>query len=156
MLKEIFGAVLNKGGAGTSLSRADTIARLNPVIVAHTRLLHAYDAARAGRPAAETDRIDALLRTARMDVGKLAENVFSLGGTPYNGTDIEPGTTVAEAGGEARYRALAQAEEAFARQLDDELAVDHQIRVGATLGILRAHSQERLDAVRDFARRATD
>ena len=156
MLKDIFGAVLNKGGAGTSLSRSETIDRINPVIAAHTRLLHAYEAAKVGRPAAEADRLDDLLRTARMDVGKLAEVVFSQGGVPYNGTDLEPGTLTAERGGEARYRALARTEEAFAKQLDDELAVDHQIRTGATLKLLRAHSAERLDAVQTFARRATD
>ena len=44
-VKELKAAILKKGWAGRTLSRAETARRLNPLIKAHMALNHAYDCA---------------------------------------------------------------------------------------------------------------
>lgn len=157
-MQAVLDTILNKGGAGTTISREETVERLNPLIAAHSRLLHAYNAVR-GTFAHEAlpAGLDAHLRTARMDVGKLAETVFSSGGVAYNGTELEPGSERFEGGPATILRALAAREEAFLDEVRRELKdVDHHIRTRAILGNLETHSAERLDALREAARKARD
>ena len=88
MLKDL---LLQKGWAGKTISRAETVDRVNPVIHRLIALNQHYDAfLRSSQGEGLDAQLASLQKTARADVGKLAETVFSCGGTPYNGTDLEP------------------------------------------------------------------
>ncbi|HYE58989.1 MAG TPA: hypothetical protein VD948_10805 [Rhodothermales bacterium] len=154
----VLDAILNKGGAGTTISRQETVDRINPLIEAHARLLHAYASVQQSLPPESLPSgLNEHLRTARMDVGKLAETVYSTGGVAYTGTDLEPGTERFEGGTASVLKALAAREEEFLGQVRDELKdVDHHIRTRAILGNVEKHTAERLDAVREAARKARD
>ena len=157
MIDAILSTALNKGGAGVSASAAETVAALNPIMDAHVRLLHAYEYVRQQLgPGPIADALAAHLRTARGDAGKLSETILSLGGTPISGTAIEPGSVRTEGTPAQMLTGLAERESAFRDQVAASLAdVPHQIRTGATLGIVRASSEARLTTLRDAARRAT-
>lgn len=138
---------LNKGGAGVSLSREDTVERINPLLRQHILLNHAYRqviAALAGSQLADT--LLETQRTARMDVGKLSETVLSAGGRPYLGTDVEPGSAALPEG-DGMLRALLDQEQALLDATETEIALDHQIRTQAILGNVQTHSRERLKIV---------
>ncbi len=145
--------VLNKGGAGFSMSRADTITAVNPVLEQHARLNHAYEQAAArlaGRPIAQ--QLHAHQRVARMDVGKLSETVLSAGGTPYTGTDVEPGSEpLPEDDDVLRY--LADRERNLLDAIEHELARGHMIRTTAILALIQTHSRERLTLVERAAQK---
>ena len=157
MLDTILNTVLNKGGAGVSASASETVAALNPIMDAHVRLLHAYEYVRQQLGAGPlADALGVHLRTARIDAGKIAETILSLGGTPISGTAIEPGSIRTDGTAAQMLAGLAERETAFRDAVAASLAdVPHQIRTSATLGIVRASSEARLTTVREAARRAT-
>ncbi|MDX1418646.1 MAG: hypothetical protein R3181_01660 [Rubricoccaceae bacterium] len=147
--------ILNKGGAGRYISREETAERLVPLAAQHNRLVQAYHylIERLQDPAAR-EQLGALTPYLRTHLAKLAETIFSMGGTPPNGTDLEPGetgrgTTDAEIlfhtlGLERDYR------DALADEID---AVHHQERTRAILGHLRDGSETRLETLRSLTNR---
>ncbi|MDQ7039780.1 MAG: hypothetical protein Q9M35_02465 [Rhodothermus sp.] len=150
-LKEL---IFNKGGIGKSLSRQETVERINPLIREHIALNHQHDyVIRTIDNAELADRLEQFQKIARVDVGKLAEVVFSAGGTAYSGVDMEPddfnlGTDPAE-----MIHRLLQAEQHFLQLVAEELKLNHQIRTKATLNLVRQHSEERLRYLQKVARR---
>lgn len=151
-LKELF---LNKGWAGKTLSRQETVERINPLLQTHYELNRAYEFAIRNLSDAETtERLAALQKTARGDVGKLSETVLSAGGAAYNGTDLEPDDVDLGSDDAAVVGELVRLESAFAEALDEELEEEHQIRTRAILGVVRNNSNDRLDYVRRAARNA--
>ncbi|MEX0822443.1 MAG: hypothetical protein WD021_09885 [Rhodothermales bacterium] len=151
-LKELF---LNKGWAGKTLSRQETVERINPLLRTHYELNRAYEYAIRNLSDAETaDRLEVLQKTARGDVGKLSETVLSAGGVAYNGTDLEPGDVDLGSNDASILGELERLESALAAALDEELEEEHQIRTRAILGVVRNNSRERLDYVRRAARNA--
>lgn len=143
--------VLNKGGAGRYISRAESAERLGPVAQRHLDLLDAYAGLRAVAGPALAARIDALLPLVRTETSKVYETLYSLGGTAPAGagrTGVAPaGATDAE-----RLDALVRAERDFGSALTDEAsAVHHQERTRAILMHNAARSGERLDALRGIA-----
>lgn len=146
--------ILQKGGAGISMSRVDTAERLNPILEAHLRLNHAYEYALAhAGDAALAGTLGDLQRTARMDAGKIAETIFSLGGLPFSGTSIEPGSLPVDGHGEAMFTHLVDREKDFGKLVAGEDKLDHQIRTKAILGVLKANSEKRIDEVQKAVRR---
>lgn len=146
--------IFQKGGIGVSMSRKDTVERLNPLIQSHSRLNHYYNY--GIRHLSEPAVAEALARhqkTARTDVGKLAESVLSCGGVPYNATDLEPEAFALPQGDDAMLFELLDREQAFHDQLRDELEHDHQIRSQAIINALLANSAARLDVLKDATRR---
>jgi hypothetical protein len=150
-LKEL---IFNKGGIGKSLSRQETVERINPLIREHIALNHQYNYVirTIGDPEV-AERLEQFQKIARVDVGKLAEVVFSAGGTAYSGVDMEPddfnlGNDPAE-----MIRRLLEAEQRFLQQVADELTLNHQIRTKATLNLVRQHSQERLHYLEEVTQR---
>ena len=144
-LKELF---LNKGWAGRTLSRPETVERINPLIRRHHELNRSYDFAIAhldDREAAE--RLNVLQRIARADVGKLSETVLSAGEVSYNGTELEPEHVDLGNDDGTILRDLVRLEEAFIGMLEDESRLEHQIRTRAILALVLQHSRERLDAL---------
>lgn len=152
-LKEIKAAVLKKGWAGRTLSREATTERLCPIINAHMALNHGYNHAAAHYPAPDVKReLTRLQKAARTDVGKLLEVVFSCGGVPPNGTDMEPEDFALPADG--MLEALRAREESFQDLLRDEKIIEHQIRTEAVITHLLVSSQSRLTYLRGAIRQA--
>lgn len=144
--------LLNKGWAGRTISRAETIDRVNPVLRELTVLMHTYDAAARHLGAEAPASMAPSQRTLRGDLGHLAETVYSAGGAAYTGVNLEPdefhvvGTTIDVS------RALIEAEERFAKRLLEEKAVEHQMRTRAVIANVATHSAERLKLAREIGR----
>lgn len=141
--------IFQKGGIGKTISREDTAARVNPILREHIELNHFHDyAISATDDPALAEELRALQRTARADVGKLAETVLSNNGIAYNGTDIEPGSLHLE--GDDLITALHDKEASFQNLLEGEMANanDHHIRTKAILGVVLKNSQMRSSALR--------
>ena len=145
MIKEL---VFQKGWIGKTISRAETVERLNPIMREHMIVNRSYDAVIHAMPGTETaDLLANLQKTARMNVSKLAETVFSCGGTAYSGTDLDP-AAFALPGGVEGLEKLGQLDSDLLDALNDEGAIEHQMRTRAILDVLRASTKERLDALR--------
>ena len=147
-VKDIKAAILKKGWAGRTLSRKETIERLNPLIQRHMALNRAYDhAIRTCPDAAPT--LDVHQKKARVDVGKLIETVFSCGGLAYNGVGMAP---EAYASSEAeQLLTLKERETALQETLLEECDLEHQMRTEAVLRRCIKNSEDRLNFVRQCA-----
>jgi len=145
-LKEVKSALLKKGWAGRTLSREETVERLNPLIKQHMALNHAYTYVVGA--CSEEDVAAALAgmqKTARIDVGKLMETVFSCGGVAYNGVDMEPEAFALDPEDNEMLFELRDQEQAFRDALAEELTLEHQMRTRAVLTRLQTNSQKRFD-----------
>lgn len=144
---------LNKGGAGYSVSRAETAERLKPHVERGLELLRSYSVALPGMQDREAaDRIEALLPYFRTELGKLYESIFSAGGTVPTGTEIDFSSRVASDGNPLPK--LTRREREFGRALEEEIdSVHHQERTRAVLKSVAAGSKGRLDALRELAGR---
>lgn len=146
--------LLNKGWAGTTMSRRETAERLNPILRRYYELMYAYDnllERTSDRGLAE--QITRFQKVTRADIGKLSESVLSAGGVPYNGTDMKPGTIdLGDASHDAVPR-LRDLEEGVHRMLTDELEENHQIRTRAILSVLHTNSAARLEFLRGEAKK---
>ena len=149
-------AIFNKGGIGPSRSRRQTVERLNPVTRKHAELNHCYQhTIRTCGDDMLAAELEKLQKTARADVGKLRESIFSAGGTAYNGIDLEPEQFDLGADRIAMLIDLHNREDTFRQEVERELALDdppHQIRSRAILQNLSAHSRERLDYLKQQTR----
>ncbi len=148
MLKEL---LLQKGWAGKTISRMETADRLNPLIRQLIELNYTYDAAARATSMPElAEGIDKQQKTSRADVGKLAETVFSCGGTAYNGTDIEPQRFSVGGTDRELIGSLLESEQAMLRAIDSESHIEHQMRTRAILSVLRQNGEDRLDFLRQM------
>ena len=152
-LKEI---IFNKGGIGPSLTREQTVERLNPIIRRHAELNHYYQhVIRHSPDETIASELEGLQKTARQDAGKLRESVFSAGGTAYSGTDLEPDQFDLGDDFVAMLIDLHNREENFREEVEKELDLDnppHQIRSRAILQNCEAHSRERLSYLKEQTR----
>ncbi len=150
-IKDVF---LNKGWAGKTMTRQETIERINPLLRRHAELNHAY--AYAINHVSEREaagKLEALQKTARADIGKLSETVLSAGGVSYNGVDLEPADfTLGEDEGRMIHR-LKEQEEQFQQLVSDELTENHQIRTRAILAVVQANSLARIELLRGLAKK---
>ena len=146
-LKPIF----NRGGVGPSLSRAESAERLAPLVAQHQRLLKRYDSAVAGlnSPTLVAELAPVLSR-ARVELSKLKETVLSMGGTPPNGTDLDPLPPVTAADRQVA-EALIDDEQAYVKALGAELALNHQIRTQAVLANNRMGAESRIAILKNAA-----
>lgn len=149
-VKEIKSALLKKGWAGKTLTRKKTAERLNPLIEAHVKLKHAYANL---SPHLELDseqkKLELILKTLRLDIGKLKELVFSCGATAFNGTSLEPESF--KLTGDGPLADMRRREYEVRELLDAEHPIQHQIRSEAVLARLRENSDARLSFVRKCA-----
>ena len=152
-LKEIKAAFLKKGWAGRTLSRKATVERLCPIIHAHMALNHRYNHAIAHYETIDVKHsLTQLQKAARTDVGKLLEVVFSCGGVPPNGTDMEPADFALP--DDKMLEALRGYEDSFQELLQEEKLIEHQIRTEAVIDHLLTSSQDRLTYLRGAIRQA--
>jgi len=149
-------ALLGQGWAGKTITRAETVERVNPFVEQHIRLNHHHRAAiRALEDASKAKALEQLQKTARADIGKLSETVLSCGGSAYNGTDLEPEDFDAEGDDDTILTELADLESEFQDDLKAELDdVEHQMRTRAVLKVVRQNSTERLQVLRKMTRGA--
>jgi hypothetical protein len=149
-------ALLGRGWAGKTLSRAETVERLNPLLLQFLKLNHNYEyVIRTHSDTAATEALKRVQKTARADVGKLNETILSCGGSPENGTNLEPedfdlGTDEIE----MLYR-LEDLETEFNEALVHERKeLEHQMRTRGILEALKSNSDERLTLLGDLIDRA--
>ena len=152
-VKEIKSALLKKGWAGKTISRKETAERLNPLIEAHVKLKLSY-ANFLPLLASDTEQqeLERILKTLRLDVGKLKELVFSCGEPAFNGTSLEPGSF--KLASDNALSELREREQIFRERLERERPVQHQIRSEAVIVRLRKNSDNRLAFLRTCAHRA--
>ena len=150
-------ALLNRGWAGQTLSRSETVDRIDPLIRQHIELNHHYGAAiRHCDDERVVDVLERLLKTARTDVGKLSETVLSCGGTPPNGTELEPEDFALRGALLDLFETLHTLETAFHDALAQELDLEHQMRTRGVLEAIKSNSQDRLNALKALHRRLED
>ncbi len=150
MIKEL---LLQKGWAGKTISRQETVERLNPLIREFIRLNHWYDAVERSTSDPDTQYgIKDFQKTARADVSKLAETVFSCGGTAYNGTDLEASDFDLGSDNASMVSRLVELEQNFLKSLEAESEVEHQMRTRAILSVVAGNAQKRLDFLRERSR----
>jgi|APHM01.1.fsa_nt_gi hypothetical protein len=149
-------AILNRGWAGKTITRAETVERLNPLIRQFLKLNQNYQSViRSHSDSAVSEALKRVQKTARADVGKLSETVLSCGGTPENGTNLDAeDVTLADDEFDMLHQ-LDDLETAFnetiERQLDE---VEHQMRTRGILEAVKSNSSERLELVSDLIERA--
>jgi hypothetical protein len=149
--------LLNRGWAGQTLSRSETVERLRPLVQQHIELNHHYNAAaRHCDDARVVDVLERLLKTARTDVGKLSETVLSCGGTPPNGTELEPEDFALRGTLLDLFETLHALETEFNDALAQELDLEHQMRTRGVLEAIKSNSQDRLNALKALHRRLED
>ena len=147
MLKEL---LLQKGWAGKTISRSETVDRLNPILERFIRLNYTYDAAE--RQAQDDDLASGIAlhqKTARADSGKLAETIFSCGGTAFSGTSLEPREFEAGGSDVEIVENLIELERDFQLTLEAEDEIEHQMRTRAIISVVRDNSEKRLEFLRE-------
>ena len=148
-LREIKAAVLRKGWAGRTLSRAETAERLNPLLRQHIALTRAWDLALSASEDPDLEASSAaLLKTSRMDVDKLSETVLSCGAEAHAGLEKDPPPA-----GPAPLLDVVELEGAYAEALNDERQVEHRMRTRAVLARLEENTQARLEHARGAVRK---
>jgi len=149
-------ALLGRGWAGKTITRAETVERLNPLLLQHLKLNHNYEyVIRSHSDTAVTGALKRVQKTARADVGKLNETILSCGGSPENGTDLEPDDFDL---GDDELEMLYQLQdletewnEALTRERKE---IEHQMRTRGILEALKSNSTERLELLGDLIERA--
>ncbi|WP_457653911.1 hypothetical protein [Rhodocaloribacter sp.] len=150
-LKEVF---LKKGWAGRTISREETVERLNPLIRQLTELMYDYRyVVEHLSERAVAAALDAALKTLRADIGKLSETVLSNGGVAYNGTDLDPAAFDLGSDDDEMLFNLLDAEQAFQERIAAEKEVEHQMRTRAILGVVAQNSRDRLVLLRTHTSR---
>ena len=147
--------ILNKGGAGRYVSREETVPRLNPLVAQYLRVLSAYDYTLPRLSGAiDATELNALMPHARTHAAKLSETVFSMGGTPPNGTDLEPGASGQGTTDAEMLHHILDLERAYHDALTEEVdSVHHQERTRAILTHVAEGSETRLEALRVLTNR---
>ena len=147
--------ILNKGGAGRYATREESVVRVNPLVRRHHELLQAYDVALANLDDFDvTAQIVALMPRARTESGKLSETVFSMGGTPPNGTDLEPANADSPATDAELLHHVLNLERDYCEAVTNEIdAIHHHERTRAILKVVKDGSEVRQETVRTITNR---
>jgi hypothetical protein len=146
--------IFNKGGAGRSMTREESVEAISPLVREHQKLLHAYDAALrtlGDRDLAAT--INSGMNRARAEHAKLRETIYSLGGDTSNGVDLDPNMDLG-ASDAAIVHALDERERAYRDALQRTLKMPHhQMRSIAILENNVAGSNARIETLHPFVTR---
>jgi len=145
-IKDLF---LQKGWAGRTISRSETIEHINPIIRSMNASMQWWAAAEKSLTGDAASQAGLALKTLRMDIGKLAEMVFSSGGVAYNGTDLEPSSFDFQVGG---WEAVSDAEKAVTDLLSPQQDIEHRMQTRAVLAAVAANHETRLELIRTLSR----
>lgn len=152
MIKEL---LLKKGWAGKTISRPETVERLNPILREHILLNREYDHAIRNHPDHSTrEALGESQKIARADAGKLAETIYSSGGVAYTGVELDPDDARLAIGNTDLLGALGEFESAFGKLVEGEKNIEHQMRTRAILGVVLASSDARLALLNELQRDA--
>lgn len=148
--------ILNKGGAGRSSTRQETVDALIPLVAHHGDLLALYD--RALRDLSDrrvATSVEAVMNRHRNELAKLKETVLASGGVPPTGVGLNRlPERLGDSDGEMLH-ALADAEREYRDALREVLDYPHhQIRTRAILNNNITGSTERLGALNPLIARA--
>ncbi len=135
-IKEI---LLNKGWAGRTISRAETVDQLNPHIQAMSNLLYAYNLM-------EDNDIDSFdeasmgehIRVLRMDIGKMSETIASCGGISLRSPER---SLVGES---TEWSNIIASEKALQKMILAEQEIEHQMRTRAILSKIAENTDLRI------------
>ena len=149
--------ILNKGGAGKSLTRAESVDYLNPLVGTHNELIFAYESViRSLDDRGTADLLEEQQPRIRTDVQKLDEMVLSHGGTPPNGTDLEVEDFDLGEDDADQFEELLRREESYNAAVRSEYEREepkpHGIRTLATLENVLRNSDARLDLLEELVR----
>ncbi len=141
--------LLNKGGAGKSMSRARTAAEASKLMTCHIELLQTYDAL-ADATGSESDTaelVSALQKELRDDIPKLSEIILSSGRVPPREASPLVGDDV-----ESLLHAIDDGERSLRRDLEDQILLKHHLRSIAVFKNLLANTEHRIGEIRTMAR----
>jgi hypothetical protein len=144
--------LLNKGWAGRTISRPETIERVNPIIRELIAQMHYYDSALDVLEGEARAAVEISQKTLRADIGKLCETVYSAGGVAPSGADMEPEDFRIDGDRASVVDALERAERAFASRVREESTVEHEMHTRAVLQVVLKNGESRLSTIRGLAR----
>ena len=146
--------IFNKGGAGRSMTREESVEALSPLVREHQKLLLAYDTAiRTLRDRDLAAQINSGMNRARTELAKLRETIFSLGGDTSNGVDLDTDVRLGDSDA-AIVHALDDRERAYRDELQRTLKLSHhQMRSIAILENTVKGSNARLDTLYPYVTR---
>jgi hypothetical protein len=149
-------ALLQRGWAGKTISRAETAERLNPLLRQLLKLNHNYQyVIRSHSDSAVCEALKRVQKAARADVGKLSETVLSSGESPVNGTDLESEDFNLDNDALEMLYPLDYLETDFnASVTHARQEVEHQMLTRVILEAVKSNSTERLELIGDLIDRA--
>ena len=141
--------LLNRGGAGKSITRAETAEAMAQLTVPLIGIMRAYEHLKAILDNEEAaQHIDASQNRTRADIGKLSEIILSTGGiTPRDTASLTDDDDPAQV-----IRTLNESERAFKSSIVESLKMKHHYRTIAVLENLQKNTEARIRLVRDLAR----
>jgi hypothetical protein len=140
--------LLNRGGAGKSLTRSQSAEEVSKLMTSHIALARSYQRLleAMGDDGPATDSIKALQKEHRDDLAKLSEIVLSAGGIPPR--QAEPLNSESRA---SMINELAEAERALRDDLEAQLKLKHHLRTRAVLEHDLENTVRRIGSLRDVA-----
>jgi hypothetical protein len=142
--------LLNRGGAGKSITRRETAETISDVVRPLIGIMRTYERlAETIEDEEAAGFIHASQKRTRTDISKLSEIILSTGGvTPR---DIDP--VAASDDPDQVIRALNEAERSFREVLENSLKLKHHYHTIAVLETLQKNTEDRIALVRELARR---
>jgi len=140
--------ILNRGGAGKSITRHETAAAMSDLVVPLIGIMRTYEhLATLIHDEEAGTRIEVTQNRTRNDIAKLSEIILSTGGVTPRGADPvdsseNPDMTI---------RRLNEAEREFRQALENSLKLKHHYRTIAVLETLLKNTEERITLVREIA-----
>jgi hypothetical protein len=140
--------LLNKGGAGKSLTRSQTASDVSKLMTGQIELLGAYGAliAAVGNDSDLAKSLGALEKELRDEIPKLSEIILSSGGVPPRKADQPTGDDV-----ESFLRAVNDGERSMRSDLEEQLKLKHHIRTIAVLNTILANTERRIGEIQTVA-----
>jgi len=139
--------LLNKGGAGKSITRHETAGAMSALVRRLISITRTYEHLLVARNAGSDQRLSAMQNRTRTDIGKLSEIILSTGGITPRYAD--PVSTSDDP--DQLIRALNEAERAFRDELEESLKLKHHYRTIAVLETLHKNTEDRIGLVRELA-----
>jgi hypothetical protein len=140
--------LLNRGGAGKSLSRAETADEISKIMRSHIALISAYGsfAGLLDKPS-EIDQVHQLQKEHRDDLAKLSEIVLSAGGVPPREASGSFGSDL-----DSLLRGVSEAERGLRDEIREQLKLKHHLRTVAVLEHDLANTERRVGLLQDLGR----
>jgi hypothetical protein len=136
--------LLNRGGAGKSMTRHETGERLSGLIQQLIQVVAGYDRLAGLFEESQRQRIEERQRHSRSEIAKISELILSTGAVPPRELSGDAVLPSADSAVEA-LEALMEVERTFAGAVKDERKLPHQLRTRALLEELSSNTEKRID-----------